>query len=800
MLYFSQNFVEAVRKSMALCRQENANQISPRHLLLAMEGTKGCLAYDILAQLKPLTKPKKSPPTANDSAIPDFDKDAGKAIERAASLAYQHRHHYIGTEHLLAALMELPADKISRTALPMEKIKKHLHTVFKSSSNLPDFSKIFQANLGKTSVGLGDEPQLSALEYFSVDLTKNENQKNVNPIIGREAEIERLIQILCRKDKNNPVILGEAGVGKTALVEGLAKKITEKSIPLILADKRILSLDLGLIVAGTMYRGEFENRLKTIIDEVSRDPNVILFIDELHNIIGAGSASGSMDAANLLKPLLSRGKLRCIGATTPDEYKKHIEPDPALDRRFQALYLSEPSAAETLEILQGIKNNYQNFHQVHFTDEALAAAVNLSVRYIQDKLLPDKAIDLIDEAAAKVKIRHQAKSPLLEQRHKLENELRLIEKEKDKAVLAEDYNLAIKQKSKEKELSAALDKVKSELEQELTKNKILVTDAEILSLLSQKTGIPINELTEAEYQKLNLITKQLKDIIVGQDSTIDQIMKAISYARLGLSDETRPLASFLLLGPSGVGKTFFAREAAKLLYKNPESFIQLDMSEFHEKFQATKLIGAPAGYIGYREGNKFTDLVKKNPHCLILLDEIEKAHPDVLDLLLQILEHGQLTDSVGKKVNFKNSIIIMTANVLSDKFSRKALGFGKEETVDLDVSKHLPELKKQFKPELINRINNIIIFNSLSAKELEKIIINQIRSLTNKLAANGISLVCRAGVAALLADKAAQLGSGARAIQTIIKQEVEQPLLDKILAGKTKSFLVQKTKNTLIIK
>jgi len=796
---FSENFLQTIRTSIKICQVNHGTEILPRHLLLAMEKTKGCLAFDILAQCKPLIKQKVVVPIIKNGRLPEFSADAESIIQRAAKLAFEANHHYVGTEHLLSALLELPKEKIGAVKLPIEKIKKHLTSILNSNSHMPDFSKIFN-NPEKIGNSQSSMHQPSALEHFTIDLTHPENQADINPVIGREDEIERIIQILCRKDKNNPVILGQAGVGKTALVEGLAQKISSQQVPALLMNKKILNLDMGLIVAGTMYRGEFENRLKSIMDQVGNDPNIILFIDELHNIIGAGSASGSMDAANLLKPLLARGKLRCIGATTPDEFKKHIEADPALERRFQPVHISEPNKEETLSILQGIKENYQNFHQVYFTDEALQAAVDLSVRYIQDKLLPDKAIDLIDEAAAKVKIRHQSKDPLLAEQLKLEKQINSIEEDKAQAILAEDYNLAVKLKQTQQGALSKLREVKKTRNQKNKKSKNQVTEDEILKLISQKTKIPMSELTESEYKRLSSIKVKLNKTIIGQQGQIEQIMKTISHAQLGLSDQTKPLASFLFLGSSGIGKTFTARELARHLFNNEEAFIQLDMSEFGDKFQATKLIGSPAGYVGYREGNKFTDLVKKTPHCLILLDEIEKAHPEILDLLLQILEHGHLTDSVGKKINFKNSIVIMTSNILGDKFSQKSIGFGSESIQKQDIELHLPELKKQFKPELINRINNLIIFNNLTQNDLQQVIKNQLKLLILKLDSKGIGVDISTSVTKFLAEKAGEQNAGARTAQNIIMKHIEQPLLDKLMNGQKKNFLVSKIKDKLIIK
>ena len=800
MIIFSENLIKTLEYSIILCQKEQGPLVTPSHLLKALEKTKGGLAFGILSQIKPINQEAYTFTKKDNKQLPEFNNDTNIVLKKAASIAFEYGHHYIGTEHVLAALLELPVNKIAKYKLPADRIKKHLETVLNSSSHIPDFSKIFKSNHSDIGAIQNEADSQSTLQRFTIDLTAPKNHKDLNPIIGRQPEIQRLIQVLSRKDKNNPVILGDAGVGKTALVEGLARKIFEKQVPPCLYNKQILSLDLGLLVAGTMYRGEFENRLKLVMQHVEDNLNIILFIDELHNIIGAGSAQGSMDAANLLKPLLSRGRLRCIGATTSEEYKKHIESDPALERRFQAVNLSEPLPEETLEILQGVKNNYQNFHGVSFTNDAIEAAVELSVRYIQDKFLPDKAIDLIDESAAKVKIQNQGKDKLLQQEIELENELKKIYKEKEKALISENFNQALKIKKQEEAVQQKLKKIQQARQTKLGQKNLKVTRKDILDLVSQKTNIPINELNSSEFKRLNLITKKIKKTIIGQTQQIDQIMKTIIHAKLGFTDENKPLASILLLGPSGVGKTYFAQDLPKALFKKSEAFIQLDMSEFNEKFQATKLIGSPAGYIGFREGNKFTDLVKKNPHSLILLDEIEKAHPDVLDLLLQILDHGHLTDSTGKKVNFKNTIIVMTSNALSDKLQKGTIGF--HSTIHAGQQDHaelISELKKKFKPELINRLNQVVIFNSLSEKDLQKVTKLELQKLQQRLSKNSFDIEFNSPVINLIGRISHQQNSGARGVQATIKTEIEHLLLDKIISKQKNKFKVTKERNKIVI-
>ncbi|MFH0780085.1 MAG: ATP-dependent Clp protease ATP-binding subunit [Parcubacteria group bacterium] len=800
MKIFSDSLVATLKQAAAICRAENSASVLPKHLLAALSKTPGSLAYDILYQSR---NPAPAPQNSEESggALPDFHEESVRIIGKAVKIAWQNKHRYVGTEHLLAAIFELPARQLSAImppAWPAANIRKHLAIILNNSSNLPKFSKMFNPamKLGQ----MNSTREESMLERFAVDLTDREKQKDINRVVGRDEEIGRLIQILNRKDKNNPVILGEAGVGKTALVEGLAKKILERDVPPALLNKRILNLDLGLIIAGTIYRGEFEDRLKRILEEVENSPNVILFIDELHNIIGAGAAGGSMDAANLLKPLLARGKLRCIGATTPDEFKKHIETDPALERRFQPIHLSEPTGSETRLILEGVKDNYQKFHGVLFSQEALETAISLSIRYIQDKLLPDKAIDLIDEAAAKVKIKNQSKSALYSKQDEIERQLENLIEQKVKAISSEDYSLALKLKEKEAGIKNELADVMRQIVDQNKSLNLKVTKKDILEIISQKTRIPLGDLEDSEYKKIYNLFEKIKRVVVGQDQSIETIMKAISRAELGLADESKPRASFLLIGPSGSGKTFFVCEFAKCFLKNSDAFIRLDMSEFGEKFQATKLIGSPAGYVGYREGNKFADLVKKNPHCVILLDEIEKAHPDVLDLLLQILEYGQITDATGRKINFKNSIIFMTTNVMADKLSKNGLGFSAPSTLPASLTLLTSDLKHFFKPEFINRIGNIVAFRHLEQNDLKTILQNKTNELIAKLSLKGVKISVSTTAIEQMAAMAEEQNSGARSIETVVQKEIEHPLLDELVKSKKKNFSVKILNNKVLIK
>ena len=797
----SNNLKSVIKTAISIQHKKKTAKVMPSHLFLALEKQTGCLAHNILSQIKYnpqkiSTQPKLKLKIQEPDTV-KFDNKTIQLLKKSAHLALQNDHVYVGTEHLLAAILELPASEIKQitnTTLPIKKIKKHILTVLDSSSHVNDFSS-FSSNKQKTPVASDNALKLKTLNSFSTDLTNIELQKEINPVIGRDIELDRIIQILSRKNKNNPIIIGEAGVGKTAIVEGLAKRITENKVPPILLNKKILNIDLGSIVAGTTYRGDFENRLKSILDAVESNPNIIIFIDEIHNIIGAGNASGTMDTANMLKPLLARGKLRCIGATTADEYKKYIEADSALDRRFQPIHLKEPTVLESIEILKGVKQNYQDFHKVMFTDNAIDSAVKLSQQYIQDKLLPDKAIDIIDEAASKQKLNHTARNKVIEKLNQLQKKLEDIQLTKEEAVLAEDYNQAIEIKKLEQKLSKELCEINEQINKKRDNYDTIITKADILDVISQKTNIPIHDLNESEYKKLARITEKIKETVFGQTSNIDSVMETILHSKLGLNDKNKPLASFLFAGSSGVGKTYLAQRLAKEIFTNKENFIQLDMSEYNDAFQSTKLIGAPAGYVGYRESNKFTDLVKKNPYCLVLFDEIEKAHPNIQNLLLQILEYGHITDSVGKKINFKNAIIIMTTNVFHKK---DAIGFENANSQDKTAIKN--ELKKHFKPELINRLDNVIEFNDLQSEHLKQILQKEIKILQNKLQENQIELNVADDLTTYLANLAIKEKAGARSINTLIKNHLKQPLIKNIIEKKQTINSAKLNRNKIIFK
>ena len=647
------------------------------------------------------------------------------------------------------------------------------------------------------------------MDLFGTELTAAKIQKKIDPIIGRDEELLRIIHILSRRNKNNPIILGEPGVGKTAIIEGLAKKIVDGDVPEALLNKKIYALDLTSTVSGTMYRGEFEGRIKQIIDEARNRPEVILFIDEIHNIVGTGSASGSMDAANILKPALARGEIRCIGATTFTDYRKSIENDPALNRRFQPVKLAEPSEQQAKEILHGIKNYFENFHRVEISDEAIDYSVELSQKYITDKFLPDKAIDLIDEASAAIRV--NKKPTRVEQKiKKLKSDIIDLKNKKNQAVIKEDYDLAIKLKDQAQELDDALTKIEKSLEAQ--KNKMIgtISGQNIAKIVSKATGIPTEDLISSEKRKIMRLDNSLQKKIIGQNTATALISDFIKRAKAGLTPDNKPLASFLLVGPSGTGKTHTARILAEELFGDRDALIKIDMSEYSEKFNTSKLIGAPAGYVGYKESGHLTERVKHKPYSIVLFDEIEKANPEIFDLLLQVLEDGYLTDAAGTKINFRNTIILMTSNIGSHHFSKKneTIGFDSSiiNSVTNDINnKIIDDIKEFFKIEFINRLDEITCFSPLSENDLEKITKLELNDLSTRLNKKNITAEFDQSAIKLIAKESKQIDQGARgikkAIQKLIESNISQKILeDKIISGSRIKINTEKEKIVIKIK
>jgi ATP-dependent Clp protease ATP-binding subunit ClpC len=623
-----------------------------------------------------------------------------------------------------------------------------------------------------------------ALDAFGRNLTKLAKDNKLDPVIGRKNEMERVIQILSRRTKNNPVLLGEAGVGKTAIVEGLAQKIIAGDVPETLRDKRLIILDLALMVAGTKYRGQFEERIKAVMDEIKRSEDVIVFIDELHTLIGAGGAEGAIDASNILKPALSRGEIQCIGATTLDEYRKHIEKDAALERRFQTIMVEPPSVDETVEILKGLRDRYEAHHRVKFTDDALAAAAKLSDRYISGRYLPDKAIDLIDEAGSRARLSVMTAPPDVKN---IEDRLAVVKQEKEQAVKNQDFEKAAKFRDEERKIKEELSKIKKEWKDSKGKFEPKVTDDDIAVIVSKWTGIPILRLEEKEQDKFLKMEDALHKRVIGQDEAISAIAHAVRRSRAGIKDPRRPIGSFVFLGPTGVGKTLVGRALAEFMFGDEDAIIQIDMSEYMEKFNVSRLVGAPPGYVGYEEGGQLTERVRRRPYSVVLLDEIEKAHPDVFNILLQMLEEGRLTDSFGRKVDFKNTIIIMTSNIGAEMLKKQgSIGFKsqtEEVTYQSMKERLLDEVKKVFKPEFLNRVDDIIVFRSLTKEDLERIVGLEIKDVESRLKEQNIKIELDKSAIDFLVEKGFDKNFGARPLKRTIQRFLEDPLAEDIIKG-----------------
>jgi ATP-dependent Clp protease ATP-binding subunit ClpC len=753
---------------------------------------------------------------------PKLTTDLREIIEKSAIIASKYQYQFIGTEHFLYGITDIEGNDARNILMalkvsPME-LKKNLMAIFENVSKFPDLLNIDeQSSIGMGSmnnsngpIGAVDERPVApgktpALDYFTTDLSKKASQGKIDPVIGRKGEIERMISILNRRTKNNPVLIGEPGVGKTAIVEGLALAIVKHEVPDSLLDRKIITLDMALIVAGSMFRGEFEQRLKQVIDEVRDNPNVILFIDELHTIVGAGATTGSLDAANILKPALARGEIRVIGATTLAEYKKHIEHDAALERRFQPILVEEPSQEETLLILEGLRPSYEKHHNVNITQGALKAAVELSTRYLTDRFLPDKALDLIDEAAAYAKTVN-VKTRNIRVVKKIEMELRRLEEEKTKAVMLQDFTTALHLKSQEDKLK----KQKTEYQKIVNRKPgmaIDITPEDIARTVSTITKIPLNKLVKSEAKKLVGLEKLLQGRIIGQEEATKTIASAIRRSRIGINSPKRPIASFLFLGPTGVGKTETAKALAQEVFEDRDALIRVDMSEFMERHNVARLIGAPAGYVGYEEGGRLTEEVRKKPYAVILFDEIEKAHPDVFNILLQILEEGTLTDAAGKHVNFRNTVIIMTSNIGITDLTKQAtsLGFTVERGQNQDArdkaekeydhvkGQVLDSLKKTMRPELLNRIDKIVVFRPLGMDEIKKIVALELATTFSHVEKHqSLTITADKEAVRYLAEKSFDPAQGARLIRRNIQELIEDPLAEKIIGGELEEGSVVK--------
>jgi ATP-dependent Clp protease ATP-binding subunit ClpC len=713
------------------------------------------------------------------------------ANEEAANL----NHNYVGTEHLLLGLLRqtdgVAAQVLENLNVNLKEVRKEVLKELESFNlQLPPLGapspgmapSIGSAKSQEKALPPGSSDKLPALKAYGYDLTELCREGKMDPVVGRKSEVERLILILCRRRKNNPVLIGEAGVGKTAIVEGLAQAIVRGEVPDSLRKKKLITLDLALMIAGTKYRGQFEERIKAVMDEIKKHGNILLFIDELHTIVGAGAAEGAIDASNILKPALSRGEIQCIGATTIDEYRKHIEKDAALERRFQKIQVNPPSTDDTIQILKGLKTKYEEHHKVVYTDQAIVAASILSDRYITGRFLPDKAIDLIDEAGAKVRISMMHQPPDIS---KLETEIEEMRLAKEEAINKQEYEKAAKLRDNEKTLREKLQQMRTEWETDKEAHEVIVDDEDVATVVAKQTGIPINRLTEGETAKVLKMEETLKSNIIGQDDALDIVCRAIRRSRAGIKDPNRPIGSFLFLGPTGVGKTLLAKQLAINMFGGEDALIQVDMSEYMEKFAVSRMTGSPPGYVGHEEGGQITEQVRQRPYSVVLFDEIEKAHPDVMDLLLQILEEGRLTDSFGRKVDFRNTIVIMTSNLGAD-LIRRTTEVGFSVKTGMPDYKSIQEkiesaVKKHYKPEFLNRLDGTVIFKPLDKSALQIVIKLELAKIQKRLVKQDIIIELDEKATEYLVDKGYEPEMGARPLRRILEQNLEDKLAEVIL-------------------
>ena len=794
------NFTPRAQQVLALARKEadrfNHNFVGTEHLLLGLIKLGQGVAVNVLQKIgldleTVRMEVEKLVGTGPDQKmignIP-YTPRVKKVLSLAAKEAKALNHTYVGTEHILLGLLRegdgVAARVLKNMDVDIEQTRQEILKELDPNFNAQEESPASEGPAEKPAEKKG-EVKTPALKAFGRDLTEIARKGEMDPVIGRKNEIERVIQILCRRTKNNPVLLGEAGVGKTAIVEGLAQEISKGNVPELLRDKRVVTLDLALMVAGTKYRGQFEERIKAVMDEIRRAKNVILFIDELHTIVGAGSAEGTMDASNIIKPALSRGEMQCIGATTLNEYRKYIEKDAALERRFQAVKVEAPSVDEAIQILQGLKTKYEDHHKVDFTDKAIDASVRLSDRYLTGRYLPDKAIDVMDEAGSRARIGAMTRPPDVKN---LEVEIEDIKARKERAIKEQDFEGAAAMRDKEKQAKEKMESVLNAWRTTREEKRVMVDEDDILHIVAKWTGIPLKRMEQGEAQKLLAMEEELSRVVVGQKEPVTALCKALRRSRADLKDPRRPIGTFALLGPTGVGKTLLAKTLAEQMFGDSKSLIQLDMSEYMEKFTVSRLVGSPPGYVGYEEGGQLTEQVRRKPYSVVLFDEIEKAHPDVMNMLLQILEEGKLTDNVGRVVDFRNTIVLLTSNVGAESIRKQTtIGFTPmSEAGDYEKmrEKILEETKKVFRPEFLNRLDDVIVFRSLNKTDLIEILGLEVAKVMERLKAKNIQLQLDEKAKDFLVEKGFDPTYGARPMRRAVERFLEDPLAEEILRGK----------------
>jgi len=802
-------FTDRAKKVMNLARQEaqkfNHEYLGTEHVLLGLVQEGSGVAANVLKNMGvDLTKiraeveklVKTGPSMVTMGQLP-FTPRAKKVLELSMEEAQNLGHNYIGTEHLLLGLIKenegIASRVLTNLSVKLEEVREEVLEFLGADPGEDEDDDEAEGSGGEGTVGSHGKSKTPALDSFGRDLTELATENKLDAVIGRADEIERVIQILSRRTKNNPVLLGEPGVGKTAIVEGLAQKIIVNEVPDLLRNKRIVVLDLALMVAGTKYRGQFEERIKAVMTEVRRVKDVVLFIDELHTLVGAGGAEGAIDASNVLKPALSRGEIQCIGATTLDEYRKHIEKDGALERRFQSVNVEPPTPDQTIAILKGLRDRYEEHHRVEFTDEALEAAVEFSVRYINNRFLPDKAIDVVDEAGARVRIKNMVQPPDLSE---LNTEIEDLDSKKEKAVSDQEFEAAAEFRDKAYQLRKKREEVQREWRAKQAETEIVgVVDAEIIAeTVSKMTGIPLTRLEKAEAERLLQMENELSQVVIHQDDAIKAIARSVRRSRSGLKDPRRPTGSFIFLGPSGVGKTYLCKQLANFMFGDEDAVITIDMSEYMEKHNASRLVGAPPGYVGYEEGGQLTEKVRRRPYSVVLLDEIEKAHPDVFNMLLQIMEEGRLTDSLGRHVDFKNVIVIMTSNLGSANITSNAsLGFGKASPDESDEKARnkrikadvMAEVQRNFRPEFLNRVDELIVFNPLSKEDLTKIVHLQLKEVLDRAEERGITIEVGEKALDFLINHGFSEDYGVRPLRRAIERYIEDPLAERLLLWET---------------